>query len=563
MAVSVNGYAAEGDQTQQQKEVTGTVTDMEGLPLPGVTVVVKGTSIGTVTDIDGNFSLRVPADAETLQFSFVGMRLQEHALAGKNSFSVIMEEESIGIEEVVAVGYGVQKKESVVGSIGQASNEELRRSGNSTDLTESLVGQIPGMVALTSSGEPGGILTGESATNIYIRGQNTWNGGQPLILVDGVERNMNNVDVNEVESISVLKDASATAVFGVKGANGVILITTKRGQAGKTKLNFNYTTTGKMLSKQPEKLDSYAAMMAKNEIIEREGVLNEPSWGWYVPYEIVSRYRMPQSPEYALIYPNVDWEEAMFKDIGFSHRATLNAQGGSKAVQYFGSLAYLHEGDMFKDYDNYKSYDPNYNYDRFNFRSNIDIALTNTTKFKLNLSGFFSQKNTNYNNEGSTGRADSWMWRATYGLAPNLFLPMHPDGRWGAYQEGGNNTVNPIAAVYNIGVRQTRTTELNSDFALEQNLDFITEGLNAKASLFYDNNIRSEGGIWDQQNSIRPAEARTNVPFKQIYPMLYEGPDQDPSEYTVLLPIGDEEYDWFLRPWSIRQENITSANWTS
>ncbi len=555
VAVSTGVYA--------QVTVSGNVTDEGGLPLPGVSVILKGTTTGTVTNMDGDFSIPNVGSGSTLVFSFVGMRTQEMPVGNKTVFNVVMQEQSIGIEEVVAVGYGVQKKESVVGSIGQASNEELRRSGNSTDLTESLVGQIPGMVALTSSGEPGGILTGESATNIYIRGQNTWNGGQPLILVDGVERNMNNVDVNEVESISVLKDASATAVFGVKGANGVILITTKRGKAGKTKLNFNYTTTGKMLSKQPDKLDSYAAMMAKDEIIEREGVLNEPSWDAYVPYEIVQRYRRPQSPEYSAIYPNVDWEDAMFKDIGFSHRMTLNAQGGSKAVQYFGSLAYLHEGDMFKDYDNYKGYNPNYNYNRFNFRSNIDIALTSTTKFKLNLSGYYSQKNTNFNNEGSTGRADSWMWRATYGLAPNLFLPMYEDGRWGAYQEGGNNTINPIAAVYNIGIRQTRQTELNADFKLEQDLDFITEGLSAKASLFYDNSIRSEGGIWDQQNSIRPAEARTNVPFKQIYPLLYEGPDQDPGEYTVLLPIGDEEYDWFMRPWSIHQEEITSANWTS
>lgn len=548
-------------QQAQEKSISGVVVDADGVPVPGASVIVKGTSKGTVTNVDGEFSLPVPATA-TLVFSFVGMKTEEVVVGNKTSVNVVLSEESIGIEEVVAVGYGVQRKESIVGSIGQASNEELRRSGNSSDLTESLVGQIPGMVALTSSGEPGGILTGESATDIFIRGQNTWNGGQPLILVDGVERNMNNVDVNEVESISVLKDASATAVFGVKGANGVILITTKRGEAGKTKLSFNYTTTGKILSKQPEKLDSYAAMMAKNEIIEREGVLNESSWGAYVPYEIVGRYQMPQSPEYAVIYPNVDWEDAMFKDIGFSHRMTLNAQGGSKAVQYFGSLAYLHEGDMFEDYDNGKGYEPNYNYDRFNFRSNIDIALSKTTKFKLNLSGYYSQKNTNYNNEGSTSRADAWMWNATYGMAPNLFIPMHEDGRWGAYQEGGNNSINPIAAVYNIGIRETRTTQLNSDFKLEQDLKFITEGLSVKASLFYDNSIRSEGGIWDQQNSIRPSEARTNVAFKQIYPMLYEGPDQDPSEYTVLLPVGDEEYDWTFNPWSIRQENITDANWT-
>jgi len=560
-----NVYGADGTTVvQQQKSVTGKVVDSTGSPIPGVSVLVKGTTTGAVTDNDGNFNLSITSDAKTLIFSFVGMKLQEVAVGSKTNFNIVLQDETIGVEEVVVVGYGAQKKETVVGSIAQVSNEELKRTGSVSDLRQALTGQLPGVVALTTSGEPGGILTGESATNIFIRGQNTWNGGQPLILVDGVERSMNNIDVNEVASISVLKDASATAVFGVKGANGVILITTKRGSEGKTTLNFNYTTTGSMLSKQPEKLDSYAAMMAKNEIIEREGVINQPSWGAYVPYDIVTRYRKPQSAEYAQIYPNVNWQDEMFKDMGFAHRLTLSAQGGSKAVQYFGSLAYLHEGDMFTDYDNGKGYDPNYNYDRFNFRSNIDIKLTNTTKFKLNLSGYYSQKNTNYNNEGSTSRADAWMWRATYGLAPNLFLPMYDDGRWGAYQEGGNNTVNPLAIVYNIGIRQTRTTQLNSDFNLEQDLSFITKGLSAKASLFYDNSIRSEGGIYDVNNHGRANEAATNIKFKQIYPMKYTGPEQDPSEYTLLLPVSDEEYGWVIRPWSIREEAVGSgANWTS
>ncbi len=566
-AISVtipSGYAAEGKGVvQQTKPVKGKVLDVTGMPLPGVTVLVKGTTIGTVTSNEGTFNLNIPPDARTLSFTFVGMIAQEVAIGAKTEFNIVLRDETVGVEEVVVVGYGTQKKESIVGSIVQTTEEELKRSGSVTDLRQALAGNLPGIVALTSSGEPGGILTGESATNIFIRGQNTWNGGQPLVLVDGVERDMNNIDVNEVATISVLKDASATAVFGVKGANGVILITTKRGAEGKTTLNFNYTTTGTMLSKQPEKLDSYAAMMAKNEIIEREGVMNEPSWSAYVPYDIVTRYRMPQTAEYAQIYPNVDWEEAMFKDMGLSHRLTLSAQGGSNAVQYFGSMAYMHEGDMFTDVNNGKGYDPNYNFDRFNFRSNIDIKLTKTTKLKLNLSGYYSQKNTNYNNEGSTSRADAWMWRATYALAPNLFLPMYDDGRWGAYQEGGNNTVNPLAVVYNIGIRETRTTQLNSDFNLEQDLSFITKGLNAGASLFFDNSIRSEGGIYDEANSVRPSESGTNVAYKQIYPLKYTGPDQDPREYTLLLPTNEEEYDWIIRPWTIRQEAIAAANWTS
>jgi len=556
-------FVAGGFSAYAQKTVTGKVVDESGGSLPGVAIVIKGTSTGTVTGIDGDFRLTNVSDDATLVFSFVGMTQQEVQVGNQINLNITMISQSIGLEEVVAIGYGTQKKESVVGAIGQVSNEDLKRTGTVSDLRQALQGQVPGVVALTVSGEPGGILTGESATNIYIRGQNTWNGGQPLVLVDGVERSMNNIDVNEVENISVLKDASATAVFGVKGANGVILVTTKRGKEGKTTLNFNYTTTGTMLSKQPGKLDSYAAMMAKNEIIEREGVLNEPSWGAYVPYDIVSRYRMPQSAEYAYIYPNVDWEDEMFKTMAFSHRLTLSARGGSKAVQYFGSLAYLHEGDNFADYDNMKGYDPNYNYDRFNFRSNIDIKLTNTTKFKINLAGYYSQKNTNYNNQGSTSRADAWMWRATYALAPNLFLPTYGD-RWGAYQEGGNNTVNPLAIVYNLGIRQTRQTQLNSDFTLEQDLGFITKGLTAKAALFYDNTIRSEGGIYDVVNHGRPNEAGTNIEYTQIYPMKYTGPDQDPSEYTVYLPVSDEEYGWVLRPWTINEEAIADGqNFTS
>ena len=546
----------------EDHEIHGTVTDENGVPLAGVTIHVKGTSNGTVTDADGKFTLTIPDDA-TLVFTFLGMETKEVAVGKQTQLNVILGKGAVQLDEVVAVGYGVQKKESVVGSIAQVSEKELKRTGNVPDIREALVGQVPGLVGLTSSGEPGGVLTGESATNLFIRGQTTWNGSQPLILVDGIKRDMNNIDVNDVASISVLKDASATAVFGVEGANGVILITTKRGRVGKTVLHFNYTTTAKMLSRQPDILDSYKALMAKNEIIEREGVLNETSWNDYMPYDIVERYRRPQQGEYAIIYPNVDWQDAMYKDVGFSHKATLSARGGSEAIQYFGSLAYLHEGDMFRRYDNGKGYDPNYNFNRFNFRSNIDIKLTHTTKLSVDLSGYFSLKNTNYNNEGSTSRADSWMWRATYGLAPDLFLPKYPNGRWGAYQEGGNNTVNPAAVVYNIGIRKTRTTQLNANFAIDQNLDFITKGLKATILFASDNKIRSEGGIYDIQNSVRPGEARTNVPYVQIYPDRYVGPQQDSTQYMVLLPVSDEEYDWVLRPWSIRQEAIGNANWAN
>ncbi len=545
---------------QQQNQVTVTVLDENGEPIPGAGVMVVSTKTGGVTDLDGKAV--VPAKAgDQIEVMFMGYVTQTVTVGSSRSVTVSLRPSSETLEETVVVGYGTQKKESVVASIAQVGNESLRRTGNSTDLTEALVGQAPGLVSLTSSGEPGGITTGESATSLFIRGKNTWNGGGPLILVDGVERNMNNVDVNEVERISILKDASATAVFGVKGANGVILITTKRGEEGKTRLNFNYTVTGKMIAKQPAKMDSYDAMMTKNDVIEREGVLSEVSWDAYVPYRIIERFKKPQSAEYAQIYPNVDWTKELYEDFSVNtHKVSANIQGGSKKIKYFGSLAYMHEGDMFRDYDNGKPYSPNYDFDRFNFRSNVDFDLTKTTRLKFDLAGFFSRKNTNWNNEGSTSRADQWMYSAAYFLAPNMFLPMYEDGRWGAYSDGANSSTNPLAAVYNLGLRQTRTTQINASFALEQDLSFITKGLKASLRATYDNTIRSEGGVYDINNSIRASEARTNVAYKYINYKNYF-PGADPSAYIIDMPVPEDEYDWAYQVVSRRYETIVNANW--
>lgn len=556
--VSAAGFASASD--QQQHPLTGTVVDSKGEPIIGATVMVKGSTTGTLTDIDGKYTIPSVQANAIITYSFIGMTTQEIPLNGQTKIDVVLKEATLSLDEVVVVGYGVQKKESVVGAISQTTNEQLQRTGNVTDFKQAITGQLPGVVTMTSSGEPGGTGRGNSATSIFIRGMNTWNGGQPLILVDGVERGMDNLDVSEVENISILKDASATAVFGVKGANGVILINTKRGSAGKPKLSFTYNTTAKMLSKLPEMMDSYDAIRMRNESIEREVVLNEPSWGDYIPGEIALRYKKPQLPEYAVIYPNVNWEDATFKNVGMSQRAALDIQGGTKTVNYFGSLAYVHEGDMFKKYNNYKGYDPNYNFDRFNFRSNLDFKLTNSTKLKVNLSGYFSVKNTNYNNEGSTSSADQWMWAAVYSMAPDLYLPQYADGRFG--WSAVSTKPNPVAAIWNLGIRQTRTTELNSDYHIEQNLDRITKGLSAKASLFYDNQIKSQGGIYDASNHIRAAEG--NTPEKTIDSRLYTGPDQDPSEYTTNWPItGPNQFDWAYSPWYINSEVIGAALWSS
>lgn len=539
--------------------VRGVVKDETGELLPGVSVLLKGSQTGTTTDAAGKFSLNVPNRDAVLVFSFVGYLTQEAVVGNLSALDITLEVDQKILEEVVVVGFGTQKKQSVVGSIVQTSNEDLRRVGNVTDLKQALTGQLPGLTTITSSGEPGGTASGESSTAIFIRGRNTWNGGQPLILVDGAEREMNNIDVSEVESISVLKDASATAVFGVKGANGVILITTKRGSESKPQLSVTYNATALSVSRLPEKLDSYEAIMLRNEMIEREGAINPVSWGDYIPYEVALRYKRPQSEMDAILYPNVDWEKAMFRDISWSHRANLNVTGGTKFVKYFGSLAYLNEGDMFKRYDNHKGYDPSYAFNRFNFRSNLDFQLTRTTKLAVNLSGLFSQKNTNYSFNNTSSGTNPLAWAAAYRFPPDMIIPQHPDGAWGQnFALPPEALQNPVASIYNTGVWERRSVDLRADFALQQQLDFVTKGLSFTGTLFYDNGLQTVGGIQDA-NHVRP---EGNLLGKIVYPNLYRGGDQDPSEYTETTPIvAANAFDWVVTPWTVNPES-TSATFT-
>lgn len=550
------------EENPQQVTVSGTVIDQQGLPLVGVTVVVKGTTLGALTDGSGKYTLTNIRQNATLVFTFIGMATQEIPLNGRTRLDVLMKETSLTLDEVVVIGYGVQKKESVVAAIAQTTSAELQKSGNVTDLTQAITGHLPGVVTVVNAGEPGGVDRGTSATQIYIRGRNTWNGGQALILVDGVERSMDQLDMSEVENISVLKDASATAVFGVKGANGVILITTKRGTSSKPKISFSYNSTAMFLSRLPKWLGSYDAMTARNEAIERELPIREASWSEILPYERVSRYKKPQAPGDENVFVDVNWVDETFTQPSISQRASLNLQGGTGFVNYFGSLSYLHEGDMFKRFPNNKGYDPSYAYDRFNFRSNLDFKLTNTTKLKVNLAGYYGRKNSVWDNEGFSGwDANSWLWTGAYGFDPSLYLPYYPDTkRYGFSPLISQYTMNPAASINNLGVRVNHTMQLNSDFELEQDLKFITKGLKARAAIYYDNSIIAQDGIYDAQNHTRGADG--NVPFQFVDPSKYTGPGQPASEYITNYPqTGIGYYDYVIQPWSLRDEIIAGADW--
>ena len=438
--------------TFQQNTVKGTVKDATtGEALIGVSVVVKGTTLGQLTDINGKFSIEIPARTSTLSVSYIGYTAQELAATAGTDINISLDVEVTQISEVVVIGYGSQKKESVVGAISQTNAATLEKRGGITTLGSALTGNVPGVITLSGNGAPGA-----EDPAIYVRGVGTWNAAGPLILVDGIERPMTGLDINSVENISVLKDASATAVFGVKGANGVILITTKRGQTGKASISIKVNTTMKVPSKLPGKFDSYDALRIRNMAVENELGLSPASWNRMTPIPELDKYRNPSSLEELERFPNIDWQEESFKNYAMSHQENITVSGGSAYVKYFTSLDYLHEGDIMNMRDNGKGYTPAYGYDAMNFHSNLDINLTSTTTLAANIYGFYGDRQTTTN----TG-FEYTMWQSAYSNAPNSYQVQYSDGAWGYWSAQPVQQVNSVHEMSNSGILNTKTTRFN------------------------------------------------------------------------------------------------------
>ncbi|MBN1132141.1 MAG: TonB-dependent receptor [Bacteroidales bacterium] len=512
---------------QQVRTVTGLVVDSEDTPLIGATVVVKGTTIGTSTDTRGAFSLEVPVDAEqVLVVSYVGMETQEVNIFGLNYIQINLKESVQELEDVVVVGYGTQKKESVVGAISQTTGDVLERSGGVNNIGAALTGNIPGLITLQTTGKPG-----EENPKLYIRGQGTWNNSDPLILVDGIERSMEEIDFASVENISVLKDASATAVFGVKGANGVILITTKRGREGRSNITASASTTMKIPSLIPTKYDAYDALKIRNYAVEREVVLDPDVWQAYTPLPELDKYRNPSSPEEAERYPNIDWQEESFKDFAMSYTANIGISGGTGQVRYFTSMDYLHEGDIMQYRDNGKGYEAHYGYDRMNFRSNLDFLITRTTTLSANLSGSYSN------------RQDTWsgfeyrMWQGVYANPPDAMQIQYGDGAWGFYPNDPIGVMNSVRHFSNEGIEENKKSIINTDFTLKQDLNMILKGLSVKGIFSLDNTFNSNGGLYDNGSVIA----------KWISP---EGEVRYENYYS------NTNYDYVVSQWSVRPDNM-------
>ena len=472
----------------QKIQVKGNLVDGTGEPLIGATVKVKGNAgVGAVTDFDGNFSISVPSENSTLVFTYVGMKTKEVKVGKKREFKLTLEDDN-AIGEVVVVGYGQQKKASVVGAITQTTGKVLERAGGVSDIGSALTGNLPGVITSSSSGMPG-----DEDPKIVIRGVSSWNSSDPLVLVDGIERPMSSVDIHSVQSISVLKDASATAVYGVKGANGVILITTKRGTEGKAKISASASSALKLVSKLPETYGSADALYYVNQAIKHELGLSPSSWGDIRSTDFINNYNAPAGsidPETGLLmserYPDVDWQKELFKDYAMSYNANVNIAGGTKAVKYYAAIDYQHEGDLFREWENNRGYTSGYGFNRINVRSNLDFQLTKTTTLKANLSGSHGIRKSPYGLEKGSW-AETQLWQAAYSAPHDTFLPQYSDGVWGYFPKDPQGSPNSVTNLALQGEQSTTTTRINTDFTLEQDLSFITKGLKASALVSWDN----------------------------------------------------------------------------
>ena len=480
--VVVASFSTVNAQTTQPITVTGTVKDAStGETLPGVSVSIEGTTMGCVTNLDGAFTLQVPDEGAKLRFSYIGFDIQVVVIGKQRKFLISLKPSTENIEEVVVVGYGVQKKESVVGSISKTTGDKILKGVQGGDLGVALTGSLPGLTTIVTNGLPGGSGEDDDPAQIFIRGKKTWNNSSPLVLVDGVERNLQDVNPYSIESISVLKDASATAVFGVRGANGVILITTRRGKEGKAKLNIEARIVAKTISKIPDRELSYMANLMKNYAIINELPVSESSWRSIVSDEKLEYYKTQEYPEYL---PSVDWVDQFTKNFATDETVNMSLSGGTKFVKYFGSLAYFNEGDIL-NMDKQDGYDPSFGFHRFNFRSNMDFDITPTTRFSVNLSGYYSQSSRPGGNKYKG-------WAYLYSAPPDLWPEKYSDGTWANYgpYDKFSNGIYEFSA---FGVKYNKTTNVTTDFVLDQKLDFITKGLSFNGRFSYDNTSHTYG----------------------------------------------------------------------
>ena len=394
----------------QESVVNGTVVDANDEPLIGATIMVVGTTNGTTADFDGNFTIKCKP-GEKLKISYVGYDSQ--TVSAKPGIRIVLKESANMLQDLEVVAYGVQKKVTMTGAVSSIKNEDLTRTPVSS-VTNVLSGQLSGVSTVQYSGEPG-----SDAAEIFVRGKATFSdeGSKPLIQVDGVERDMWDIDPNEIESISVLKDASATAVFGVRGANGVILVTTKRGKEGKARIDVSLNFSAQSPTKLIEMANSveYANFYNYMSISDGGSALFSD--------DIISRFTSDKYSD-RVRFPNMRWTDYIFKKVTLQQQHNVNISGGNKKVRYFFSAGFFSQDGIFDQYGQ-NEYAFDYRYNRFNYRSNIDIDVTPTTQVSINVAGKIDNSA-----KPRTGQGAEGMVKAIYGATPFSSAGFDDQGRY-------------------------------------------------------------------------------------------------------------------------------------
>ena len=470
-------------QSVQTNQVTGLVTDKQKEPLIGVTVTLVGTETRAITDADGMFKISVPSKSgTTLEFNYIGFASKQVKVNGSRLINVMMEEETNEFTEVVVTGYTSQKKASIIGAIETIKPGELQ-FGSTRTLSNNLAGKLSGVIGVQRSGEPG-----YDDSNFWIRGISTFSGNnKPLILVDGVERDLDNVDVAEIESFSILKDASASAMYGVRGANGVIVITTKRGKIGAPQVSFHLEHSINQPTKLPEFLNAADYMSLLNGLATQDGVA--------LPFtqQQIDRTRSGYDPD---LYPDVNWVDAITKDYAYTTRGNLEVSGGSDFLRYSIVASYFKETGLLEQ-DKSLIFDNSTNNQQYNLRTNIDMDVTKTTLLRVNIGGNL--------NRFKKQRCDT---NAAFGEAFRTLPFVHPT----RYSDGAipviSNRANPWRTVTQQGYDFITSSKIQTLFSVEQDLKMIVPGLKAKALFSFDRWNRSRRSRTAKPATVFPATGR-------------------------------------------------------
>ena len=528
----------------QNLRVQGRVLDELGEGLIGAGVVIQGTTKGTVTDIDGNFDLPSVPQGATLEISCVGYVTQAVQVTGPR-LEVTMKPDSKLIDESVVIAYGQQNKVTITGSVAAVGGETLMKSPVA-NVANALQGNLPGVSAVQPSGMPGA-----DEPVIRIRGVGSLNSAEPLVLVDGVERPFSQLDPNEIESISVLKDASATAVFGVRGANGVILVTTKRGEVGRASVTASASAAMQTISKFIDFTDSYTygQMYNYTQITDAlpmdrwPGTVNIADYSPYENYikpgetdgsnlikfsqEVMEHFRTGDMPT---TFPNTDWIDYIMNDAAWQEQANVNVSGGTERVRYFVSAGFLNQNSLFKTFS--KNKNETFDYQRLNYRANLDINISKYSQLNLTLGGRMQDRTT-------MGGGEGFLFRYLQGATPYAGIGVDEQGRHIVADENivGEYDRDALSNYYDLGYENQSTNALNFDIQYKLDMSFLTKGLSFKAKASYNSEYTAQ--------KYRQNDFGTGVTYVAT---IVNGEEVLRKE-SVTWPIPYNEGKWGSRNW--------------